>query len=146
MENVSNTNKANPRDADAVFGEYVASELRSIKNEHTKRVLKFRIQSMLFSSLSEWSATPTPHEPWPDSLLASAPPPSCTSVLPVPSVATTAYPTHATEFGSNQLNRSRIGIPSTRTTSELLALFIIYVQVYEHVAFNIHLCLFQLYL
>ena len=34
MENVSNTNKANPRDADAVFGEYVASELRSIKNEH----------------------------------------------------------------------------------------------------------------
>ena len=101
MENASNANKASSRDADAVFGEYVASELRSIKNEHTKRVLKFRIQSMLFSSLSEWSATSIPHEPWPDSLLASAPPPSCTSVLPVPSVVTTAYPSHATEFGSS---------------------------------------------
>ena len=54
-----NTSK---RDADDIFGEYVATELRSIKNEETKRHVKFRIQSLFFSSLSSHPITtfPTP--------------------------------------------------------------------------------------
>lgn len=40
------------KDSDDTFGEYVAAELRSVPNEEMKRVLKFRIQSLLFSALS----------------------------------------------------------------------------------------------
>ena len=50
-------NKGTARDADEVFGEYVTSELRSIKDENTKRVIKFRIQSLFFSLLTPQQAT-----------------------------------------------------------------------------------------
>ena len=53
IERSVDTNKnTTKRDADDIFGEYVATELRSIKNEEAKRHIKFRIQSLLFSSLT----------------------------------------------------------------------------------------------
>ena len=43
------------RDIDDIFGEYVANELKTIKDHHMKRMIKFNIQSMLFHSLSQQS-------------------------------------------------------------------------------------------
>ena len=61
-------NKGTAQDADEVFGEYVTSELRSIKDENTKRVIKFRIQSLFFSLLTPQQATIPAQgaQRWPD--------------------------------------------------------------------------------
>lgn len=52
--------KNSERDADDIFGEYIAMELKSIKNEEMKRLVKFRIQSLLFSTLSSHPMTAIP--------------------------------------------------------------------------------------
>ena len=41
------------RDVDDIFGEYVANELKTIKDGHLKRMVKFNIQSILFHSLTQ---------------------------------------------------------------------------------------------
>lgn len=61
MEKSGNTKQMmGKRDPDEIFGEYVATELQSIKNEEMKRVIKFKIQSLLFSAL-----TPQPNPSFP---------------------------------------------------------------------------------
>ena len=39
-------------DADAIFAQYIASELRCIEDPHIKRVTKWKIQSIIFSAHS----------------------------------------------------------------------------------------------
>ena len=51
MEGASNKITAK-KDADDIFGENVTSELQAMHNVETKRWVKFRIQSLLFSSQS----------------------------------------------------------------------------------------------
>ena len=46
MEAVSSCAK----DADAVFGDYIASELSTITNQETKRWLKHQMQSLIYSA------------------------------------------------------------------------------------------------
>ena len=42
------SSKCTQWDPDDIFGEYIASELKTIKDEATKRRIKFQIQSMIF--------------------------------------------------------------------------------------------------
>lgn len=59
METASAATCSTVRDADTVFGEYIATELRALQNTEMKRWLKHRIQSLIFSTTSGFpSATP----------------------------------------------------------------------------------------
>ena len=75
METASASTSSTVRDADTVFGEYIASELRALQNTEMKRWLKHRIQSLIFSTTSTFpSATPemSPHQFGP-SMMQAAP-------------------------------------------------------------------------
>lgn len=51
LEKVTSEEKEKmPSDADDIFGQYVASELKSIKDEYTKKFIKHRFQTVLFES------------------------------------------------------------------------------------------------
>ena len=49
-------------DGDDVFGQYVASELKSMDNPQIKRITKWKIQSLIFYAHSDYTMTPPP--PW----------------------------------------------------------------------------------
>jgi hypothetical protein len=55
MEQSANATKtgSSTRDADDIFGEYVANELKSITDCNAKRMVKFSIQSALFHSFNQ---------------------------------------------------------------------------------------------
>ena len=48
-------------DGDDVFGQYVASELKSMENPHMKRFTKWKIQSLIFHAHSEYAMPPWQH-------------------------------------------------------------------------------------
>lgn len=48
------------RDADEIFAQFVASELRSIKDPNVKRLAKWNIQSVLYESGNATTSTSTP--------------------------------------------------------------------------------------
>lgn len=48
------------KDADDIFGQFVTSELRSIKDDQQKRIIKFKIQSLLYTSLVSQPAMSPP--------------------------------------------------------------------------------------
>ena len=63
------SSKESDRDPDIIFGEYVATELKAVKDEHKKRFIKFQIQSLLFSALNPQPPPTRPHSlgtppPW----------------------------------------------------------------------------------
>ena len=68
-------------DEDDIFGQYVASELRSIDNLQTKRYTKWQIQSLLFNahcglpaaSGPSWMRSPFPSHPMLDTSLNQFP-------------------------------------------------------------------------
>ena len=61
MEGASDNHSA-MRDVDSVFGEYIASELRAMKNQEMKCWVKHRIQSLIFSAQSRSMGFPQPTE------------------------------------------------------------------------------------
>ena len=54
----------NKEDEDDIFGRYVASELRSIDNIHTKRLAKWQIQSIIFNVHSGTAIQPERRPSW----------------------------------------------------------------------------------
>ena len=44
----------NSTDADKIFGDYIASELRAIEDQKAKRFLKHQIQSLIFSASNDY--------------------------------------------------------------------------------------------
>ena len=52
------------KDEDDIFGQYVATELRSIKNQQIKRFTKWRIQSLIYSAHSGLAGQPEPTCMW----------------------------------------------------------------------------------
>ena len=57
MEAASNSSNCT-KDADTVFGDYIASELRDIQNVETKRWLKHQIQSLIYQASTQLPFTP----------------------------------------------------------------------------------------
>ena len=54
-KSMSEGTKLQKKDPDEVFGEYVATELKNVTDMKQKRIIKYKIQSVLFTAL-----TPTP--------------------------------------------------------------------------------------
>ena len=50
MEMASNKSSSAQKEIDDIFGEYVASEIKAIRDPQVKRRVKFHIQSILFSA------------------------------------------------------------------------------------------------
>ena len=58
-------------DGDDVFGQYVASELKSIDNPYVKRITKWKIQSLIFHAHFEYAMTSPPQWQHPQQLMPS---------------------------------------------------------------------------
>ena len=56
-------------DSDDVFGQYVASELKSMENPQMKRITKWKIQSLIFYAHTDYTMTSPPQWQHPQQLM-----------------------------------------------------------------------------